>query len=40
MLAILRMVLLPPPSGPTDVSEKLSQMVIHGVCYENAMVGC
>ncbi|KAG1326181.1 ribonucleases P/MRP protein subunit POP1 [Cocos nucifera] len=38
ILAILRMVLLPSPLGPADVSEKLSQMVIHGVCYENAML--
>ncbi|XP_010914572.2 ribonucleases P/MRP protein subunit POP1 [Elaeis guineensis] len=38
ILAILRMVLLPSPLGPTDVSEKLSQMVTHGVCYENAML--
>lgn len=38
ILAILRMVLLPSPLGPTDVSEKHSQMVVHGVCYENAML--
>ncbi|XP_008809253.2 ribonucleases P/MRP protein subunit POP1 isoform X2 [Phoenix dactylifera] len=38
ILAILRMVLLPSPSGPTDISEKHSQMVIHGVCYAYAML--
>lgn len=38
ILAILRMVLLPSPSGTANVSEEVSRAVLHGVCYENAML--